>query len=83
MINGIVMFDGLGYVVAIGAVVLITLCITYLISIGNAFNDTIPKDKTSECNSEKFLAKDDEENSFKSKLKNNKKVYKWRSLIIA
>lgn len=77
------MFDGLGYVVAIGAVVLITLCITYLISIGNAFNDTIPKDKTSECNSEKFLAKDDEENSFKSKFKNNSKVYKWRSLIIA
>lgn len=83
MINGIIMFDGLGYVVAIGAVVLITLCITYLISIGNAFNDTIPKDKTSECNSEKFLAKDDEENSFKSKFKNNSKVYKWRSLIIA
>ncbi|WNK22513.1 hypothetical protein [Providencia hangzhouensis] len=77
------MFDGLGYVVAIGAVVLITLCITYLISIGNAFNDTIPKDKTSECHSEKFLAKDDEENSFKSKFKNNSKVYKWRSLIIA
>ncbi|MEX5919836.1 hypothetical protein [Providencia huaxiensis] len=53
------MFDGLGYVVAY-CVKLITLCITYLISIGNAFNDTIPKDKTSECNSEKFLAKDDE-----------------------
>ena len=83
MINGIIMFDGLGYVVAIGAVVLITLCITYLISIGNAFNDTIPKDKTSECNPEKFLAKDDEENSFKSKLNNNSKVYIWRILIIA
>ncbi|MEI9598028.1 hypothetical protein V5049_01565 [Moellerella wisconsensis] len=77
------MFDGLGYVVAIGAVVLITLCITYLISIGNAFNDTIPKDKTSECNSEKFLAKDGEDNSFKNKLKNISKVYKWRGLIIA
>lgn len=83
MINRIIMFDGLGYVVAIGAVVLITLCITYLISIGNAFNDTIPKDKTSECNSEKFLAKDGEDNSFKNKLKNISKVYKWRGLIIA
>ncbi|MEI9749338.1 hypothetical protein V5085_00155 [Moellerella wisconsensis] len=77
------MFDGLGYVVGIGAVVLITLCITYLISIGNAFNDTIPKDKTSECNSEKFFAKDGEDNSFKNKLKNISKVYKWRGLIIA
>ncbi|BBV08535.1 hypothetical protein BML2537_20290 [Providencia stuartii] len=27
MINGIIMFDGLGYVIAIGAVILITLCI--------------------------------------------------------
>ncbi|EKT63055.1 hypothetical protein [Providencia burhodogranariea] len=34
------MFDGLGYVLAIGAVILIILLISYFNSISNAFNDT-------------------------------------------
>lgn len=39
MINGIIMFDGLGYVLAFGAVVLIILLISYFNLISSAFSD--------------------------------------------
>lgn len=46
MINGIIMFDGLGYVLAIGAVVLIILLISYFNLISNAFSDEKPENRS-------------------------------------
>lgn len=45
MINGIIMFDGLGYVIAIGVVVLIILLFSYISSISNAFNERSSEDE--------------------------------------
>ncbi|MEX0425797.1 hypothetical protein KDV38_19000 [Providencia rettgeri] len=70
------MFDGLGYVIAVAVLVLLILCITYLISIGNAFSDTALENEASEYNSEKTLANDNERNHLKNK------AYKWRFLIV-
>ncbi|MCW2254785.1 hypothetical protein M2263_000876 [Providencia alcalifaciens] len=84
------MFDGLGYVLAIGAVVLIILLISYFNSISNAFNDANSENEAFEDN-QKYKkntsnVKESFEKNESDNLKlaiDNKKGWKRKFLIIA
>ncbi len=64
MINGIIMFDGLGYVLAIGAVVLIILLISYFNLISSAFSDEKPENRAAGDTHKKEEETESEPDSF-------------------
>lgn len=90
MTHGIIMFEGLGYVLAIGAVILIILLISYFNSISNAFNDANSDNEASEDNQKykkytlnvKESFQKNEADSLKPNI-DNKKGWKRKFLIIA